>query len=157
MRRIILLLPVLFATAAVGFILYRNLNLAEAISVSSSAETIYLNAADNNYAGSVANIVPKDIFYTQAVKSVVFSHQTHAVDLGFKCDTCHGSLFQMKAGNVESQPDFNMKGLAEGKYCGSCHSSSNHAAFSTDTQCARCHSGVKGLERAAEAGTVQED
>ena len=53
----------------------------------------------------------------------------------------------MKAQNSESQPDFNMKGLEAGKYCGACHTSGNNLAFSSDTQCARCHPGVKGLER----------
>jgi len=81
------------------------------------------------------------------VKSVIFSHKTHAVDAGYKCNTCHDSLFQMKAKNVEGKPDFNMEGLADGKYCGTCHSSKNNVAFSSDTQCARCHVGVKGLEK----------
>ena len=33
--------------------------------------------------------LPEDIYYTKPVESVVFSHQTHAVDLGFKCTGCH--------------------------------------------------------------------
>lgn len=143
MKRILILIPVLLVTAAVGFLLYRGPSFAEEVSVTDGGSSKGQN-------------IPQDIFYTKSVKSVVFSHQTHAVDLGFKCDTCHTSVFQMKAHYVETQPDFNMEGLADGKYCGSCHSSSNKAAFSSDTQCARCHRGVKGLERAAEANYIQE-
>lgn len=159
MRRLLILVPVMFATVAVGFILYRTTNSAEALSVSSGAETNYWHAAaGKSYEGNNASqtpAVPDDILYSQSVKSVVFSHQTHAVELELKCDSCHTSLFKMEAGNAESQPDFNMQGLADGKYCGSCHSSDGHGAFAADTQCARCHQGVKGWERAAEADGIQ--
>jgi c(7)-type cytochrome triheme protein len=139
------MLPVLLVAVAVAFVVYRSPSFAEGgpgnaeeISISSGAQ--YGVASEDEYG------VPDDISYTKPVESVTFSHQTHAVDLGYKCDVCHKNLFQMKANNVESRPDFNMKGLAEGKYCGSCHSAGNNPAFSSSSQCARCHSGVKGLE-----------
>ena len=143
-RLILLLLPVLLVSMAVGIILYKDQGSAEGIGVDTG------NAAGNAYG------VPGDIYYTQPVESVVFSHQTHAVELGFKCGTCHSAIFQMKAQAVESKPDFNMKGLASGKYCGSCHNSGNRAAFPSDDQCARCHRGVKGLEEAGESGASPE-
>ena len=99
--------------------------------------------------------VPGNIVYTRSVRSVIFSHQTHAIELEFKCDSCHGGLFQMKANSVEDRPGFNMKGLSEGQYCGSCHSSKSQVAFSSDTQCARCHQGVKGLERVQQSGNSE--
>lgn len=164
MRRIIILLPVLLAASAVGFILYRGMTSAEALSVSSGAEGNYAGAAGDSYGsaagdgyGAGAAQVPADIFYTRAVKSVVFSHQTHAVRLKFSCDTCHTKIFQMQAGHAESQGDFDMQGLAAGKYCGSCHSFSGQAAFAVDSQCARCHRGVKGWEREAQSDGSQED
>jgi len=143
-RMTILLLPVIFASLAVGFVLHRGLA-AEDVSLSTGA------AADENIAPAVgaqtadAPQVPGDIVLNKVIDSVVFSHQKHAVDLGFDCSVCHTNIFQMKFGTAESQSDFNMKGLGEGKYCGSCHSS-DKVAFSSGSECARCHQGVKGLE-----------
>ena len=146
MKRLILLLPVMLFAVAVGFIVYRSPSFAEGgpgktedITVSSGAQYGVASAAEYG--------APDDIYYTQNVKSVVFSHQTHAVEQGYACNTCHSGIFQMKAHDVETKPDFNMEGLAKGKYCGSCHAAGNGAAFASDTQCARCHRGVKGLER----------
>lgn len=150
MKNKIIVLPVLLIALAVGFVLYRGPSSAEEISVSAGAQSVYQDpaaAGDNYGAGDVNSSIPEDILYTESVKSVVFSHQTHASELEYKCSVCHSGIFQMKARNVESSPDFNMKGLAEGKYCGTCHSSNNNVAFSSDTQCARCHVGVKGLEQ----------
>jgi len=167
-RMIIILLPLVAATLAVIFALYKNTTLAEDLSVSSGAaqynasgEAQYSRTNDEESEVGInsapKSTVPRDIYYTKTVESVVFSHQTHAGELELKCDTCHGGLFQMKAKSVESQPDFNMAGLAKGKYCGSCHSAKSETAFSSDTQCARCHRGVKGLERQEVFGNKQED
>ena len=146
MKRILLIAPVLIATMAVGFILYRGTSLAEGqdpavdADVSSSAAEEAYGAAGDAYG------VPEDIIFTEPVEAVAFSHETHAVEMGYKCDSCHGGLFEMKAHSAEAQPDFTMAGLAEGKYCGACHSAETKVAFASDTQCARCHIGVKGLE-----------
>jgi len=147
-NKITLFLP-LVLLISVGVILYRGMSFAQEIKAGTEVNIAY--GAPYSNAASAQYRVPADIFYTQPVKSVIFSHQTHAVRLGIGCNACHTSLFQMKANNAESQPDFNMKGLAAGKYCGSCHSAKSNVAFSSDTQCARCHAGVKGLaeEKAA--------
>lgn len=150
MNKKIIVLPVLLISLAVGFVLYLGPSSAEETSVMTGAESVYQDP------GAAKSTIPQDILYTRTVKSVVFSHQTHASDLEYKCNVCHSGLFQMKAKTVESQPDFNMKGLAEGKYCGTCHSSKNNVAFSSDTQCARCHIGVKGLEKEEEQQLDQE-
>ncbi|MFA5808977.1 MAG: c(7)-type cytochrome triheme domain-containing protein [Thermoleophilia bacterium] len=151
MKNKLILLPVLLATLAVGFVLYKSPGYADDVAVTTGAQSENQNPDTggniNDKSGQDQGSVPKDIYYTKTVESVIFSHQTHAVDMGFKCDTCHTKTFEMKAKNVESKADFNMKGLAEGKYCGMCHSSKNNVAFGSDTQCARCHLGVKGLER----------
>ncbi|MHB1390053.1 MAG: c(7)-type cytochrome triheme domain-containing protein [Thermoleophilia bacterium] len=150
----LVLLPVLLATLAVGFILYRGTNFANDIGFAEeiSAAAGYTDAGGTQYGHTRAPIaVPADIIYTKNVAAVAFSHETHAVSLQFKCDTCHTGIFQMQAHAVESRPDFNMAGLASGKYCGVCHSGKKDGAFASDSQCARCHIGVKGLER-VEAG-----
>lgn len=155
MKKKIKLLPMLLAAVAVGFMLYRSLSFAEETSVATG-----FAAASHEYgvAGASGSQygIPHDITYSKTVKSVVFSHQAHVADRGFKCDACHTGIFQMKANTAESRPDFNMKGMAEGKYCGSCHSTAGKTAFSSGTQCARCHRGAKGLEQAEAAGNSQE-
>jgi c(7)-type cytochrome triheme protein len=150
MKRILLMLPVILATIAVGFIVYRGESVAEDVSPEDG-----LSAEQTESAASSQYDVPDDILYTEPVESVVFSHDAHAADIGLTCNTCHEGIFEMDALSVQSEPDFNMKGLSEGKYCGTCHSSDSDMAFASDTQCARCHIGVTGLER-VENGNSQE-
>lgn len=90
-----------------------------------------------------------DILFSEPVKGVLFSHAVHVGEMGFDCDSCHDDLFQMEAGAAQTQPDFNMKALYEGRYCGSCHD--GETAFSAGTRCASCHIGVKGFDRASGA------
>lgn len=96
------------------------------------------NAAEEVFHGG-------DIVYTGPLKAVLFSHKGHVEDLELSCETCHDGIFQMASLAVQKNSDFTMKGLAEGKYCGTCHNGS--MAFASDTQCARCHIGVKGYNR----------
>lgn len=83
-----------------------------------------------------------DIIYTEPVKAVLFSHGFHVEELELDCDACHEDLFEVEALFAQQDADFTMDGLREGKYCGQCHDGSG--AFSSDSQCARCHIGVKG-------------
>ncbi len=86
-----------------------------------------------------------DILYTQPVKSVLFSHVAHTKGASLTCDTCHPAIFKARAFSAQNKGDFNMESLYSGKYCGVCHN--GDMAFSSDTQCARCHIGVKGYKR----------
>jgi c(7)-type cytochrome triheme protein len=88
-----------------------------------------------------------DIIYSKPVKSVLFSHKSHAA-MGLDCNACHEKIFQMEALSAQEKPDFNMKGLYDKKYCGSCHAKDG-MAFASDTQCARCHIGTKGFNKAS--------
>ena len=87
-----------------------------------------------------------EIIYSKPVKSVLFSHKSHAA-LGLDCNACHDKIFQMEALSAQNKPDFNMKGLYDKKYCGACHAKDG-MAFASDTQCARCHVGTKGFSKA---------
>src|SRR5512139_1244127 len=87
-----------------------------------------------------------EILYTKQVKGVLFSHKTHVEDTGLDCNACHDKLFQMAALNAQESADFTMKSLYAGKYCGACHD--GKMAFASNTQCARCHVGVKGYTKA---------
>jgi c(7)-type cytochrome triheme protein len=84
------------------------------------------------------------ILYTEPVKSVLFTHRSHTEGKGLLCDRCHSGLFEMEALKVQEKKDFNMDSLYRGKYCGTCHNGKQ--AFASNTQCARCHVRVKGLE-----------
>ena len=94
-----------------------------------------------------------DIIYTQPVKAVIFSHAFHVEELEFDCDDCHEDLFEAEALLAQQDTNFTMEGLRQGQYCGQCHDGS--AAFSSDTQCARCHIGVKGYN--AKLGNMETD
>ncbi len=85
-----------------------------------------------------------DIIYSKPVKSVIFSHKLHAEDRGLSCEMCHNSLFDAVALKAQQKSDFNMDSLYKGKYCGACHN--GQMAFASNTQCARCHTGVKGYK-----------
>jgi c(7)-type cytochrome triheme protein len=91
-----------------------------------------------------------DIVYTEPVKAVLFSHTSHVETLGLPCDMCHTEIFGMAGLSAQANDDFTMEGLYEGKYCGACHNGT--MAFASDTQCARCHIGVKGYERLQNPG-----
>ena len=87
-----------------------------------------------------------DIHYTAPVMGVIFSHAVHVDDNGLSCEDCHEDPFEMQALAAQEDPNFTMKGLSEGLYCGMCHD--GNTAFSSETQCATCHEGVKGYMRA---------
>ena len=87
-----------------------------------------------------------DIHYTAPVMGVIFSHAVHVDDNGLDCESCHDDPFEMEALVAQDDPNFTMKGLAEGEYCGMCHD--GDTAFSSETRCASCHEGVKGFLRA---------
>jgi len=86
-----------------------------------------------------------EIVYVKPVKGVLFSHKLHAQDLGLPCESCHPQIFEMEAFRAQKNSDFNMEALYKGKYCGACHN--GETAFASNTKCASCHVGVKGLER----------
>ncbi|MDO9041357.1 MAG: cytochrome c3 family protein [Desulfocapsaceae bacterium] len=77
------------------------------------------------------------IVWTTPTKAT-FTHQTHTMDAGLACDTCHDEIFAMEQGSAEKAGDFSMKSFKEGKYCGSCHD--GKTAFNAATQCGSCHS-----------------
>lgn len=85
-----------------------------------------------------------DITYTKPLKAVLFSHKAHVEKVGLTCDMCHPNTFEMQALKVQEGPDFTMAALAEGKYCGACHNGT--MAFTSNSRCATCHVGVKGMK-----------
>lgn len=66
---------------------------------------------------------------------VIFPHETHTYWL--RCDSCHPSIFQMKAGSTA----MSMGQIFEGEFCGRCH---GKVAFSPALGCPRCHTKLGG-------------
>jgi c(7)-type cytochrome triheme protein len=94
---------------------------------------------------------PEMVVFNHPVKAVVFGHKEH-VEMGLDCASCHDKAFEMRKGASEEHPQqFNMKALYAGKYCGVCHN--GNIAFASNTRCASCHIGVKGLDRMLAAGS----
>jgi len=97
-----------------------------------------------------------DIVYTKPVKAVIFSHKAHTEDLGLQCEWCHDETFEMEALKMQADLEkFNMESLCNENYCGTCHN--GDISFSTTTQCARCHIGVKGYNEMVEKGLIKPD
>jgi len=69
---------------------------------------------------------------------VTFEGDEHA-EKGYKCDSCHPSLFQMKKGASR----ITMDSLNKGRFCGACHD--GKVAFSTSNpqKCHECHKAKK--------------
>ncbi len=96
-----------------------------------------------------------EIVYTKPLKAVIFSHKAHTEDIGLHCTWCHEKTFEMKALKMQEQPDNNMESLCNEKYCGVCHNSD--IAFSTTTQCARCHIGKMAYNEYVRQGKIKAD
>ncbi len=96
-----------------------------------------------------------DIVYTKPLKAVIFSHKAHTEDIGLHCEWCHQKTFEMRALNMQEQPDNNRESLCNEKYCGVCHN--GDVAFSTTTQCARCHIGKSAYNELVRQGKVKAD
>jgi c(7)-type cytochrome triheme protein len=94
-----------------------------------------------------------DIIYTKPLKAVIFSHKAHTEDIGLECDWCHEETFEMEALHMQESTDFTMNSLCNENYCGTCHN--GDISFSTTTQCARCHIGVKGYNELVRQGKIE--
>ncbi len=94
-----------------------------------------------------------DIIYTKPLKAVIFSHKAHTEDIGLECDWCHEETFEMEALYMQENTDFTMESLCNENYCGTCHN--GDISFSTTTQCARCHIGVKGYNELVRQGKIE--
>lgn len=79
-----------------------------------------------------APVLPYDVVMDPGVPlfRVVFPHDVHTFWL--TCDSCHPSIFQMRAG---ANP-ITMQKIFAGEYCGRCH---GRVAFPPQTSCPRCH------------------
>lgn len=117
------------------------------------ATAVFLNCGAVSAENQAAQEHGGDIIYTKPVKAVIFSHKAHTEDIGLQCAWCHDKVFEMEALHMQSQADFDMESLCNERYCGTCHN--GDIAFSTTTQCARCHIGVKGYNELVEQGKIK--
>lgn len=74
-----------------------------------------------------------DITLKNTGGDVIFSHETHVVGAGEKCQECHSALFT----NAKQHKAVTMKAMQKGKSCGACHD--GKTAFSVQGDCSKCH------------------
>jgi len=86
---------------------------------------------------------PGDIVYSGTGMASYFSHEFHVGAMGFSCDTCHDSIFEMKAYAARDAGDFKMSVMQDGDYCGKCHDGQTAFSVSDYAECGRCHDGAK--------------
>jgi c(7)-type cytochrome triheme protein len=86
---------------------------------------------------------PADIVYSGTGMASAFSHEFHVGTVGYSCDTCHDSIFEMKAYAARDAGDFKMSVMQDGEYCGKCHDGQTAFSVSDYAQCGRCHNGAK--------------
>lgn len=79
------------------------------------------------------------IVWTTPIKAT-FEHAIHTRDAGIECSSCHDAIFSMQRGSALKTTKFNMKSMAEGLFCGTCHD--GDTAFGTDSNCMACHGPV---------------
>jgi c(7)-type cytochrome triheme protein len=99
------------------------------------AFVVYCFSAPNAFAVPPGQVITWDDGSQGRVK---FEGDEHA-EKGFKCASCHPSLFQKKKGSAK----MTMELLNKGQFCGACHN--GKVAFSTsDTKkCHECHKNKK--------------
>jgi c(7)-type cytochrome triheme protein len=95
------------------------------------------------------------IVWEKPVKGTVFDHKVHTgPTIGLDCESCHTHVFNMEAGAAEKNDDFTMAAMKEHKYCGACHYEGGFA-YDSESRCASCHIGVKGVNRMKEKGDMK--
>jgi c(7)-type cytochrome triheme protein len=89
--------------------------------------------------------------YCGACHAVFFSHKLHVQDKGLGCSMCHEGLSGRQKAPKSTKSKIDSL-VDKDKSCGNCHDV-GAMAFASDTQCARCHIGVKGYnEMTGEGG-----
>jgi len=66
--------------------------------------------------------------------TVKFEGDEHA-EKGYKCESCHPSLFQKKKGSAK----MTMDSLNKGQFCGACHNGKGAFSTSNPKKCHECH------------------
>lgn len=65
---------------------------------------------------------------------VIFEGEEHT-EKGYKCETCHPSLFQMKKGEAK----ITLATHTNGQYCGACHNGKTTFGTDDSKKCNECH------------------
>lgn len=66
---------------------------------------------------------------------VIFRHDSHAMDGGFKCTDCHDNLYITR----EKDKRVTMTQMEKGKSCGACHNGKNAFDVRSKSDCTNCH------------------
>ena len=76
-------------------------------------------------------------FNPKGAGTVIFKHDQHVSNKGFKCADCHYKTFQM--GGTSYKMD--MTALTKGAFCGKCHEGTKAFDVKDANSCKRCHKG----------------
>jgi c(7)-type cytochrome triheme protein len=66
---------------------------------------------------------------------VMFRHDSHSMDAGFKCTDCHDSLYVTK----QKDKRVSMAQMQKGKSCGACHNGEKAFGVNVKSDCSNCH------------------
>ncbi|NTW59083.1 MAG: hypothetical protein HGA43_07945 [Nitrospirae bacterium] len=66
---------------------------------------------------------------------VLFKHESHVNNKGFKCSDCHYKTFQMGGTSYKIE----MSALTKGAFCGNCHDGTKAFDVKDANSCKRCH------------------
>ena len=74
-------------------------------------------------------------FKPKGAGAVLFKHEQHVTNKGFKCADCHYKTFQQ--GGTSYKMD--MSALTKGAFCGKCHEGKLAFDVKDEKSCNRCH------------------
>ena len=66
---------------------------------------------------------------------VIFRHDSHSMDAGFKCTDCHDSLYVTRVKDKR----VSMAQMQKGKSCGACHNGTKSFDVKSKSDCNNCH------------------
>jgi len=75
------------------------------------------------------------LFKGGSAGDVIFRHDSHAMDAGFKCTDCHDSLYVTK----QKDTRVTMAQMEQGKSCGACHNGKKAFDVRLKSDCSNCH------------------
>ncbi len=112
----------------------------EVMTMTKKAMLFFVFAMMSFFASNVLAVPPgKIVIWEGGGQGAVKFEGTEHAEKGYKCESCHPSLFEMKKGSAKMTMDL----LNKGQFCGACHN--GKVAFSTsDTgKCHECHKNKK--------------
>ncbi len=120
----------------------------EAFSVQGSCRKCHTNLSAPRAVRAAAPVasgrLPGRVEYPTKLGVAWFDHAQHVDLVKDDCSSCHNTLFPMASGTLGYAEDLHRAAEAAKTSCAGCHVEGG-TAFSTDGQCAKCHTGLGEL------------